>query len=289
MTVADAGPIESPIALVDSAVTAGNSTAPSVTVPAAATPGDRLLLVLSHNSLSRSVGAPTGVAGWTQLDSLAAGTMGTVAWTKVVQPGDPGSRVSVPLSGTAKFTLTLAAYTGTETTPGVPFAATTFVAPATSRRTPVVPASLGDWVVSYWADKSSTTTAWTPASTVTARRAACAADGGRVCSVLADSGAPFRPPPTATSRPRPTLRATKRPCGRSCSVPPTVGLRPTRRPQRPSSPSARCSSAASTPPARSTPTGPDHVVRLGLRRRHDRHRAGPHPLLRPRPAPTTSR
>ena len=82
-----------------------------MTVPASAAPGDRLLMVLSYNDLSRTVSAPTGVTGWTQLDSVAADTMGTVAWTKVVQPGEPGHTVAAPLSGKAKYTLTLAAYT----------------------------------------------------------------------------------------------------------------------------------------------------------------------------------
>ncbi len=92
VTVEDTGPIESPIEYVASVASAGNTSSPTVTVPAAATPGDRLLMVLSHNNLARTVSAPTGVTGWTQLDSLAAGSMGTVAWTKVVEPGEPGDR-----------------------------------------------------------------------------------------------------------------------------------------------------------------------------------------------------
>lgn len=211
LTVEDAGPIESPVALVDSAVTVANTSSPQVSVPATATPGDRLLMVLSHNNLSRTVGAPTGVGGWTRLQDLAAGTMGSVAWTKVVQPGEPGTRVTVPLSGSAKLTLTLAAYTGTVATTSVPFASSTFVASATTRRTPVVAASLGDWVVSYWADKSSTTTGWVPDGAVTTRRAACGADGGRICSLLADSGAPLAPAPygdVAASTDAPSDQAT---------------------------------------------------------------------------------
>ena len=177
------------IALVGTSVAAANTAAPTVTVPATAAPGDRMLLVLSHNNLTRTVGDPTGVAGWTRLDSLSAGTMGTVAWTRVVQTGDPGSTVTVPLDGSAKLTLTLATYTGTATS-SVPFAGSTFVARATTRRTPVVPAALGDWVVSYWADKSSTTTAWTAPASVTTRQTACTLDSGRICSLLADSGGP---------------------------------------------------------------------------------------------------
>ena len=195
VTVEDAGPIESPVEFVASAVSAANSSSPTVIVPAAAAPGDRLLMLLSYNNLARTVSAPTGVAGWTQLDSVAAATMGTVAWTKVVEPGDPGRSVTVPLSGNAKYTLTLADYTGTGTTPSVDFASANFVATTSSRRTPIVQASEGDWAVSYWADKSSTTTAWTPSASVTTRQTACGADGGRICSALADSAAALPPGP----------------------------------------------------------------------------------------------
>jgi PKD repeat protein len=195
VTVEDTGPIESPIEFVASVTSAANTSRPTVTVPATATPGDRLLMLLSHNNLTRTVSAPTGVTGWTQLDSVAAATMGTIAWTKVVEPGDPGQPVTVPLSGNAKYTLTLADYTGTATTASVPFASSNFVATAGSRRTPVVAAAAGDWAVSYWTDKSSTTTTWTPAASVTSRASACGADGGRICSLLADTGAALPPGP----------------------------------------------------------------------------------------------
>jgi len=195
VTVEDTGPIESPIEFVDAVTSAANTSRPTVTVPATAAPGDRLLMVLSHNNLARTVSAPTGVTGWTQLDSVTAATMGTVAWTKVVEPGDPGKAVTVPLSGNAKYTLTLADYTGTATSTSVPFGSANFIATTSSRRTPVVTAAAGDWAVSFWTDKSSTTTAWTPAGTVTPRAAACGADGGRICSLLADSGAALPPGP----------------------------------------------------------------------------------------------
>ena len=57
--------------------------------------------------------------------------------------------------------------------------------------TPTVEAAAGDWAVSYWADKSSATTAFTLPSEVTQRQATCGANAGRVCSVLADSGGPL--------------------------------------------------------------------------------------------------
>ena len=187
VTVEEAPPIESPIAYVASAASAGNNIAPTVAVPAAAQVGDRLLMVLSYNEPSRTVSPPTGVTGWTQIDGVLADTMGTVAWTKLVQPGEAGASVTVPLSAKAKFTLTVAAYRGTDPAAGVAYARATDVTPSSSRRTPTVTVAEGDWVASYWADKSATTVAWTPSTDVTTRRTACAADGGRICSALADS------------------------------------------------------------------------------------------------------
>ena len=138
VNVEEAPPIESPIAFVASASSAANNSTPRVTVPASAAPGDRLVLVLSYNNLARTVSAPTGVTGWHQLDSIAADSMGTVAWTKVVQAGDPGTAVTVPLSGNAKYTLTVADYTETEATPSIAFASATDLSTASSRRTPTV-------------------------------------------------------------------------------------------------------------------------------------------------------
>jgi PKD repeat protein len=180
--------VPSPVAFVASAVSAASNKNATVTVPATAA-GQRLVMVLSVNSVTSTISDPTGVTGWTKLDSAVAGSMSTTAWTKVAAAGDVGAAVHVPISATAKYTITVAAYSGTD--PGaLPFArATDAIHGETARSTPDVVAPAGGWVVSYWADKSSATTAWTPSASVTSRSAACDADAGRVCSNLADSGA----------------------------------------------------------------------------------------------------
>jgi hypothetical protein len=53
-----------------------------------------------------------------------------------------------------------------------------------------VEAAAGDWALSYWADKSSATTAFTLPGSVTQRGAICGTNAGHVCSVLGDSGGP---------------------------------------------------------------------------------------------------
>ena len=190
-TVTVAGPpVDSSVGFVGAASAAGNTNAPKVTVPAAAAVGDRLVLVVSINNVTRTVSAPTGVTGWTLLDTVVADTMGTTVWTKVVQTGDAGSTRTVPLSGVAKFTVTVNGYSGVAATPSLVFARTTDLVNHTARSTPAVTATAGSWVLSAWADKSSTTTTWTPAGTVVTRANTCAADGGRICSALADSGGP---------------------------------------------------------------------------------------------------
>ncbi|MEQ6902674.1 PKD domain-containing protein [Nocardioides sp. YIM 152588] len=188
----DAEPVDSTIQFVAAITAAANRDSATVTVPLTATEGDRMLLVLGYNNLNRTVGDP---AGWTRLGALTSGSMGSVAWTRVVGADDPGQEVSVPFSGNSKFTLTLADYTGTSASAAVAFAGSTFAASATTRTTPVVTAAAGDWGVSYWADKSGSTTAWTASDAVTTRDAACAESGGRVCSLLADSAGPLTPGP----------------------------------------------------------------------------------------------
>ena len=181
-------PVESQIDHVGSAAAQATNATPRVSVPATAAVGDRLVLALSLNNTTRTVSEPTGVTDWTQLDSLVAGDMRTVMWTKVVQAGDPGAQVTVPLSGSAKHVLTVAAYTGVDPTQGLTFAAAADTANHANRVTPAVTAPEGAWVISYWADKSSATTSWTAAGSVAGRQMLCGADGGRICSLFADSG-----------------------------------------------------------------------------------------------------
>ena len=184
-------PVVSQVQHVATNVGVGNSETPTVAVPATAAPGDRLLLVLSLNSTSRTFTGPTGIAGATQLDTNIAKTMSTTVWTKTLETGDPGSTVTVPLTGgLTKYTLTAAVYSGVDETASLAFAHDVGLVDATSRVTPLVSAVPdGSWVVSYWADKSSSTTAWTPSASVVTRGSGCGTSSARICSALADSNA----------------------------------------------------------------------------------------------------
>ncbi len=92
------------------------------------------------------------------------------------------------MSGSAKYTVSVAAYSGVDQTASLPFASAADTVNHAARQAPGVTAPAGSWVVSYWADKSSTTTLWTADGATTGRQVVCGADAGRVCSLLADSG-----------------------------------------------------------------------------------------------------
>jgi PKD repeat protein len=175
-----------PIAHVGSSANQGNVSTPNTVVPTGTTTGDRLVMVLSLNDATRTVGTTTGVTGWTLVESVVSGTMRTNLYTKVAAAGDGGRTVRFALDAAAKYTLSVAAYTGDLLAPQLASAAETLA--RREHTTPSLEASGGDWVVSYWADKSSATTAFTLPSGVVQRQAICNTNTGRICSSLADSG-----------------------------------------------------------------------------------------------------
>lgn len=182
-----AAPTASTVSYVGGAVTQGNVSAPSVVLPSTVSAGDRLVMLLSVNASNRVLSAPTGVSGWTLLDTATSGTMATRAWTKIADAGDAGRRATVTLDAAAKYTMTVAAWSGVRTGSLV-YADVAETVNRAGHTTPAVDAPAGSWVVSYWADKSSATTAFSLPSSVTGRQAACSTGTGHVCSSLADSG-----------------------------------------------------------------------------------------------------
>jgi hypothetical protein len=111
--------------------------------------------------------------------------MQTNAYTKAAAAADAGRTVRFSMDAAAKYTLTVAAYSGDMLAPQFAKASETVV--RAGHTTPTIAAGAGDWAVSYWADKSSATTGFTLPGEVTERRATCSANAGHICSVLADS------------------------------------------------------------------------------------------------------
>ncbi len=166
-----------------------NSATVSTTVPAAAAAGDTLLLFLSSGNTVTPSG-PSGVTGWTQLDTLTNSTMTTTVWWKPAAADDGGKSVNVGLGKTTKSNLVVAVYKGTDAATPVAGVATVGDSATASHTTPTLPVTSGQYAVSFWADKSSSTNAWAAPPEVTVRDTSLGSGTGRYTSLLADSGGP---------------------------------------------------------------------------------------------------
>jgi hypothetical protein len=161
-----------------------STASPTVTVPATTQPGDALLLFESHASTTITASAP---AGWAQVGSTIHSNLTTTVYERSAQAGDAGSAVSVPLSGTVKASLTVADY-GSAASP-VEVAASSTDSTTASHTSPTVTGlSNGSLAVTFWTDKSTTTTSWTPPAGVTKRSEVEGTASGAVSGLLVDSG-----------------------------------------------------------------------------------------------------
>jgi PKD repeat protein len=173
-----------------------SSANPRVTIPTSVQAGDTLVLCMSVNSTSATVTPPSG---WTQVDALDGSNVVGRVWTRTATSADAGSTVVVPLSGTVKSDLSVAAYRGNGGQSAVVAHAgaldqttgTTHTAPG------VTTTASGQWVATYWSEKSSDTVTWsTPASQVV-RSQSAGTGGGAIAAVLVDSGGPVPSGPFA--------------------------------------------------------------------------------------------
>lgn len=161
----------------------------TVPVPATVRAGDGLLLFETDNGSSVIA---TGPAGWTLVDSVTTGTATTRLWQRTAPAGSAGSQVTVTFSTSVKSAVHLVAYSGTSSAGPVAHLAK-LVEPAgttsLTHTTPTVTVSGGgSWVVSYWADKSSTTTSWTLPGSVSGRGAASIGTGtAHISAAVGDS------------------------------------------------------------------------------------------------------
>jgi PKD repeat protein len=163
----------------------GTTSSRNVTVPAATASGDTMLMFVSLASPTITTTVP---AGWTKIGSTTD-QLSSAVYQKTATASDGGSSVQVAFSAAVKGTATIASYTHTASSPieailsDISKSTTAHTAPAVSGLTP------GSWVISYWTDKSTTTSAWTLPAGVTKRVDAYGTGGGAVSLVLADSGA----------------------------------------------------------------------------------------------------
>ncbi|HEY8482299.1 MAG TPA: PKD domain-containing protein [Spirillospora sp.] len=181
-------PSQTGIAFRDGSGGNGNVSTATAQIPPSVQPGDGLILILTYSSSEHSVTTPP--PGWTQVDSQVVGSATSVLWKRVAQDGDAGRQVNIGLSGITKADIRLLAYAGTHASDPVAAVAKRGDATAVTEHTsPDVPvAEAGSWAVTYWADKSSSTTVWTAPAGVTVRGTGIGSGGGRIGAVVADSG-----------------------------------------------------------------------------------------------------
>ncbi len=166
---------------------AGAALFKTVKVPSKASVGDMMLVFETGNSGSNPSG-PSGVTGWTKLNSFASSGVESTVWEKSVAAGDPGATIRMDYSQYEKAILSVVVYSGVNASTldaaDLTHAADTST---TSHATPVIDAAAGDWVVSYWSDKSPSTDSWTSPSGVMQRETGTGTGSGRFGMLLADS------------------------------------------------------------------------------------------------------
>lgn len=159
----------------------------SVIVPAATQAGQTMLLFFTSNT-SDAWSQPTGLTGWTQLDSFTNGSTTSTAWRRTTVAGDAGKTLAFTTAAAHKANLVLAVYSGVGGS--APVVARAGDKNTASHVSPTVSAPPGSWALTLWVDKSGTTTAWTPPAGVTTRDTSLGTGSGRYTSLLTDSGGP---------------------------------------------------------------------------------------------------
>ncbi len=167
-----------------------NTTTHRVTLPTSVAAGDRILLLLTINTVTPTVSAPSGVTGWAGIGAKSTSGTLTRAWQKAAAPTDAGKTVTVTLSAAAKGDLTAVVYRGPKTTVVRSFASAAETVSRTTHRTPTIAGVSGAWLVSYWADESAATTTWTSPAGQTLRRTSTGTGPGHVSMLLTDTPAP---------------------------------------------------------------------------------------------------
>jgi PKD repeat protein len=180
----------SPVAFRAAAGADASSNQVAVTIPASVQAGDALLMIATVNATTPTVGTPTGVTGWTQVNSLSGNTVQSVLWRKTATATDAGAIVRVPLSTTAKISAQVLAYSGSTAANPVSAAAGALetVTRAAHTTPTVTVAAAGSYLVSYWADKTTDTTSWTLPAGLTTRNTTLGTGSGHLASISADAG-----------------------------------------------------------------------------------------------------
>ena len=163
-----------------------SGTSATVTTPQAVSTGDTELLYVSTSNAS--AGAISTPPGWTQVTTQNSLPLQTAVFEKTATASDPGSAVTASVSSAGPLSVQLADYNGAGA-PAPVTAGASDSATASHTAPAVSVATGGSWVVSFWADKSSSTTGWTLPGGVTQRDQVIGTGSGHVTAVIGDSNA----------------------------------------------------------------------------------------------------
>jgi PKD repeat protein len=188
---AEAGNVASNIDFVGATATNGNRLTHAAAIPSGVSEGDTLVVFFTANSTSPTYTGPTG---WTLLASEDGSGIVTRAWTKTASAADliAGASVAVTSSGYVKSDITVAAYEGTDA--AAPIAVSTVQVDNTvgaAHTSPAVTAvGSRSWLVTYWSDKSSETSAWTAPAGQSERASTFGSGSGHISALLTDGNGP---------------------------------------------------------------------------------------------------
>lgn len=173
-------PVRATPKVVSSVATSVRVETPSVQVPHEVAPGDFLLLFVATNK-PEEIDAPTG---WEPATRGVSGNLGVSLYTKWAEVSDIGSQVQIELSHVFRSDLTLVAFrdVGQE---GIEVIEHAVDSNSASHPSPTV-TSPGDGRlgVTYWADRSSSTTEWIVPTGVDVLSNQVGTGGGRVTTLL---------------------------------------------------------------------------------------------------------
>jgi hypothetical protein len=159
----------------------------TATLPAGAHVGDTLMMFLTEGT-SDGWTSPTGITGWTQVSSATGSSKTSSVWVKQATAGDLGKTVTITNPAFKKALIGLAVYSGVDGTNPVRSARSATDSSSASHTSPTVTAVAGDWVLTYYVDFSSSTTAWSAPGGTTTRDSSTQTGSGRYASLLVDSG-----------------------------------------------------------------------------------------------------
>jgi PKD repeat protein len=184
--------VASPITFVASDTAYANARKATVTVPSSVAAGNALVLI---GTVASDTAVVTPPAGWIAVEQVLDSQTQTFVWQRVATSTSAGSTASLQLDVQAKISLMVAAYAGTAgTTPVVAHAGAAEPGTTAAHVTPTLStAANGAWLLSYWADVTSSTTSWATPAGQSVRATLIGTGGGHPSAVLTDLGGPLTP------------------------------------------------------------------------------------------------